>query len=146
MRVFLKSYGCTTNFADGEVLAGCLREAGFELAESANFADVLVYNCCAVKGPTEDRMVEVLKRVPVGKRLVVAGCLPLVCFERLCREVRFDGVLGAAAGKRIVDVVKRVWGGERVVALDGSLSWKPELDLPRLRQSSVVSVVPVGYG
>jgi threonylcarbamoyladenosine tRNA methylthiotransferase CDKAL1 len=107
---------------------------------------VLVYNCCAVKGPTEDRMVEVLRRVPVGKRLVVAGCLPLVCFERLCREVRFDGVVGAAAGGRIVDVVKRVCGGERVVALEGALTWKPELGLPRLRSSSVVSVVPVCYG
>src|SRR3989304_2046065 len=125
MRVFLKSYGCAANLADGEVLAGCLREAGFELAESAKAADVLVYNCCAVKGPTEDRMGEVLKRVPVDKRLVVAGCLPLVCFERLCREVRFDGVVGAAAGERIVDVVKRACGGERVVALEGALSWKP---------------------
>src|SRR4030066_1836913 len=146
MRVFLKSYGCAANRADGEVLAGCLRQAGFELAESVKVADVLVYNCCAVKGPTEDRMVEVLKRAPVGKRLVVAGCLPLVCFERLCREVRFDGVLGAAAGKRIVNVVKRVYAGEKVMALEGSLSWKPELDLPRLQSSSVVSVVPVCYG
>ena len=146
MRVFLKSYGCTANLADGEVLAGCLREAGFELAESAKAANVLVYNCCAVKGPTEDRMVEVLKRVAVGKRLVIAGCLPLVSFERLCREVRFDGVVGAAAGRRIVDVVKRVCGGERVVALEDALTWKPELGLPRLRSSSVVSVVPVSYG
>src|SRR3972149_1301464 len=146
MRVFLKSYGCAANFADGEVLAGCLREAGFELAETAEAADVLVYNCCAVKGPTEDRMIEVLKRVPVGKRLVVAGCLPLVCFGRLCREVRFDGVVGAAAGKRIVDVVNRVYAGEKVVALKGALSWKPELGLPRLRSSNVVSVVPVSYG
>jgi threonylcarbamoyladenosine tRNA methylthiotransferase CDKAL1 len=146
MRVFLKSYGCTANLADGEVLAGCLREAGFELAESAKTADVLVYNCCAVKGPTEDRMIEVLKRVPVGKRLVVAGCLPLVSFERLRCEVRFDGVAGAAAGNRIVDVVKRVCDGEKVAALEGALSWKPELGLPRLRQSSVVSVVPVSYG
>src|SRR4030066_2368117 len=136
MRVFLKSYGCAANRADGEVLAGCLRQAGFELAESVKVAYVLVYNCCAVKGPTEDRMVEVLKRVAVGKRLVVAGCLPLVSFERLCREVRFDGVVGAAAGERIVDVVKRVCGGERGVALEGALSWKPELGLPRLRGSN----------
>src|SRR3989304_9550231 len=146
MRVFLKSYGCAANFPDGEVRAGCLRETGFELSESVKTADVLVYNCCAVKGPTEDRMVEVLKRVAVGKRLVVAGCLPLVSFERLCREVRFDGVVGAAAGRRIVDVVKRVYADERVVGLEGALSWKPELGLPRLRGSNVVSVVPVSYG
>src|SRR4030065_155620 len=65
---------------------------------------------------------------------------------KLWRGVRFDGVVGAAAGELIVDVVKRVCGGERVVALEGALSWKPELGLPRLRQNSVVSVVPVSYG
>src|SRR4030067_873101 len=129
MRVFLKSYGCAANLADGDVLAGCLREAGFELADSAKAADVLVFNCCAVKGPTEDRMIEVLKRVPGGKRLVVAGCLPLVCFGRLCREVRFDGVVGAAAGRRIVEVVRRVCGGEGVVALEGGLRWEADLGL-----------------
>src|SRR4030042_5689717 len=111
MRVFLESYGCTANLADGEVLAGCLREAGFELADSVKVADVLVYNCCAVKGPTEDRMVEVLKRVPVGKRLVVAGCLPIVCFERLWRGVRVGGVGGGAAGEGVVDGGTGVGGG-----------------------------------
>src|SRR3990170_3575482 len=145
-RVFVKSYGCSANLADGEVLAGCLAEAGFALADSVDVADVLVYNCCVVKGPTENRMFEVLRRVPKRKRLVAAGCLPMVCFDRLCREVRFDGVVGAGAGKRVVDVVNRVVGGERVVALDDALAAKPLLGLPRLPSIPVVSVVPVGYG
>ena len=144
--VFVKSYGCSANLADGEVLAGCLAEAEFTLVESVEAADVLVINCCAVKGPTEDRMFEVLRRVPKGKLLVVAGCLPMICFDRLCREVRFDGVVGAGAGRQIVDVVNRVLSGERVVSLADASSVKVSLLLPRLRGNPVVSVVPVGYG
>jgi MiaB-like tRNA modifying enzyme len=132
--------------ADGEVLAGCLAAAGFQLAYSASAADVVIYNTCAVKGPTENRMLETVKRAPQGKKVVVAGCLPLISFERLRSETRFDGVVGPAAGEAIVNVVERVLSGEKVVALQNALNAKPKLNLPRLRVNPVVSVVPVNYG
>ena len=146
MHVFLKSYGCSANLADGEVLAGCLAKAGYTLADSASNADMVIYNTCAVKGPTENRAIAILKRAPKGKKLIVAGCLPLINFERLSREVRFDGAVGPAVGAGIVDVVRRVVAGERVVGLEGALSAKPALSLPQLRSNPVVSVVPVSYG
>ena len=146
MRVFVRSFGCSASLAEGEVLAGCLAEAGFELADSVAAADVVVYNTCAVKGPTENRVIEVLRRVPEGKRVIVAGCLPLISYERLCRQVRFDGAVGPAVGNGIVEVVRRVLKGEKVVALEGALTAKPELGLPRLKRNPVISVVPVSYG
>jgi MiaB-like tRNA modifying enzyme len=72
--------------------------------------------------------------------------LPLINFERLCEEVRFDGVVGPAAGEKIVRVVKRVLEGEKVVDLKGSEHDKPDLTLPRLQPSPVVSVIPINYG
>lgn len=146
MHVFVKSFGCSVNFADGEVLAGCLAEAGYELVDSIAAADVVVYNTCAVKGPTENRVIETLKRVPADKKLIVAGCLPLINFERLCREVRFSGVVGPASGDKIVEVVKRVLNDESVVALEGAAKAKPGLNLPRLRLNPVISIVPISYG
>ncbi|MDI6905502.1 MAG: tRNA (N(6)-L-threonylcarbamoyladenosine(37)-C(2))-methylthiotransferase [Candidatus Bathyarchaeia archaeon] len=146
MQVFIKSFGCSTNLADGEVLAGCLVETGYKLVDTVEAADIIIYNTCAVKGPTENRMIETLKRIPVDKKLVVAGCLPLINFERLCREVRFDGVAGPAAGKRIIEVVKRVLNGKRVVALEEAVTAKPSLNLPRLRLNPVIGIVPINYG
>ncbi|MGA2385310.1 MAG: tRNA (N(6)-L-threonylcarbamoyladenosine(37)-C(2))-methylthiotransferase [Candidatus Bathyarchaeia archaeon] len=145
MQVFLKNFGCSGNIADGEVLAGCLQQAGFQLVASEAEADVLIYNTCAVKGPTENRIIDAMKHAPAAKKLVVAGCLPKISFERLLREVRFDGAVGPAVGAEIVDVVKRVAAGEKVVELD-ELNVKPELDLPRVRSNPVVSVVPINYG
>jgi threonylcarbamoyladenosine tRNA methylthiotransferase CDKAL1 len=146
MRVLVKSYGCSANLADGEVLAGCLAKAGYELTGSASEADVVVYNTCAVKGPTENRIIETLKRVPPEKKVIVAGCLPLINFERLRREVRFDGVAGPSAGERIVDVVERVLEGEKIVELGDALNAMPTLNLPRLRSNAVISILPVSYG
>jgi len=146
MRVLVKSYGCSTNLADGAVLAGCLARAGYALAGSIADADVVVLNACAVKGPTEDRMIEVAKRIPVGKKLIVAGCLPLINFARLQREVRFDGVAGPAVGEGIVQVVGRVLSGEKVCVVNEGLGVNPGLFLPRVDVNSVVSVVPICYG
>jgi threonylcarbamoyladenosine tRNA methylthiotransferase CDKAL1 len=146
MRVFLKSYGCSANQADSEVLLGCLADAGYESADSISEADVVVVNTCAVKGPTENRVVEALKHVPKEKKLIITGCLPLTSFERISRGIRFDGLVGPAFGKGIVKVVDRVMAGEKVISLDTSSEAKPILSLPRIRSNPLVSIIPINYG
>jgi threonylcarbamoyladenosine tRNA methylthiotransferase CDKAL1 len=144
LRVYVKSFGCSANLADGEVIAGCLREAGFEVVDEPQDAEILVYNTCAVKSPTENRVMDILSKAPRDKRLVVTGCLPLINFERLRKGVEFDGVMGPAPGNEVVEVLRRVVAGEKPVFL-GDAS-KPSLCLPRLPLNPVVSVVPINYG
>lgn len=144
--MFLKSFGCSTNLADGEVMAGCLARAGYVLVDSLAGADVVVYNTCAVKGPTENRMIDLLKRVPKSKKLIVVGCLPLINFERLQREASFDGVAGPALGERIVDIVEAVLKGDKVVALEDAERAKPDMHLPRVRLNPVIGIIPISYG
>jgi threonylcarbamoyladenosine tRNA methylthiotransferase CDKAL1 len=132
--------------ADGEVLAGCLHSAGFELVQSLTEAEIVVYNTCGVKAPTENKIIHLLKQVPADKRLVVAGCLPLINFSRLNQEVRFDAVVGPAFGEGIVGVVKQVLDGERVVVVDSSSGFKPSLGLPRMRVNPVIGIVPITSG
>ena len=143
-RVYVKSFGCSANLADGEVIAGCLSKAGFEVVDEPQDAEILLYNTCAVKSPTENRVIDILKKAPKDKRLVVTGCLPLINFERLKNEVEFDGVTGPAPGAKIVEILCRVVAGEKVVFLGGVS--KPSLCLPRIPVNPVVSVVPINYG
>jgi len=142
----VRSFGCSANTADSETLSGCLFRAGFDLACTETDADVIVYNSCAVKGPTENRVINALKHVPSSKKVVVAGCLPMISFDRLLREVKFDAAVGPALGEDIVDIVRRVFRGEKVVNLDEALMSMPRLDLPRVKTNPVVSIVPVNYG
>lgn len=146
MRVFVRSFGCSSSMADGEVLAGCLRSAGFELVQSLAEAEVVVYNTCGVKAPTENKIIHLLKQVPADKRLIVAGCLPLINFSRLNQEVRFDAAVGPAFGEGIVGVVKRVLDGERVMVVDSSSGFKPSLGLPRVRVNPVIGIIPITSG
>jgi MiaB-like tRNA modifying enzyme len=147
-RVFVESFGCSSNLADGEYLRGCLSQAGFEVVDEIAGTDVLVFNTCAVKSPTENRIIEKLKKATKlkKKKLIVTGCLPLINLERLKREVKCDGILGPAPGFKIVEVVQRVLRGEKVQWFDSRAEAKPRLDLPKKMVNPVISVVPVAYG
>ena len=146
VRVYVKGFGCSTSLADAEVLAGCLSEAGHAMVSCLREADLVVYVTCAVKTPTENRMISLLKRVPGEKKLVVAGCLPLINPRRLLRETRFDGLVGPAVGEKIVEVVRQVAEGGRVVDLGDVAKDVPGLGLPSIRINPRVSIVPVSYG
>ncbi len=147
-RVFVKSFGCSSNIADGEFMAGCLSEAGFQVTDSPDEADLLIYNTCAVKTPTENRMIEALKKAvaKTDKRLIVAGCLPLTNYERLKSEVEFHGVLGPGSCASVVEATRKVLNDEKVVWLRENVKRKPCLNLPRLQINPVVTIVPAAYG
>ncbi|MDR0373627.1 MAG: tRNA (N(6)-L-threonylcarbamoyladenosine(37)-C(2))-methylthiotransferase [Nitrososphaerota archaeon] len=143
--VFIKNYGCSSNTADSETLAGCLKQAEYILAGSEAEADLIIYNTCAVKGPTENRIINDIKQAPKNKKIIIAGCLPKISFERLSREVRFDGAVGPATGGEIVSIVQRVLEGQKIVALV-PLKEKPSLTLPKLQTNPVISIVPINFG
>ncbi len=144
-QVFIKNFGCSSNIADGEVLAGCLAKAGFQIVQSEQDADLLIFNTCGVKGPTENRIIDALKHTPKNKKIIIAGCLPKINFERLCSETYFNGAVGPAFGAEIVDVVKRVLAGEKVINLNPAEK-KPPLNLPRQKSNPVVSIIPINFG
>jgi len=146
LKVFVKSYGCSANLADSEIIIGCLNEAGFKQANSIMEADIVIYNTCAVKGPTENRVISALKKIPKNKKIIVSGCLPLINFNRLKREISFDGAIGPAPGKKIVNFVQRVINGEHVVELDNNFDSKPKLSLPKIKSNHLISIIPINYG
>lgn len=146
MRILIKTYGCSTNQADSETIAGCLTEAGFTITHSASAADVIIYNTCAVKGPTENRVINAIKHTPKNKKTIIAGCLPLINLQRLRRETRFNAAVGPAAATQIADIMKRVLNGENVIALENALNAKPPLNLPRLETNPLISIIPINYG
>lgn len=126
------------------MLIGCLSEAGFKITSSEKDADLIIYNTCAVKGPTENRIINEIKNAPKGKKIIIAGCLPKISLDRLERETYFNGVVGPAFGVKIVEVATRVLAGEMVVNIEDSE--KPRLSLPKKLSNPVRSIVPINFG
>jgi tRNA-2-methylthio-N6-dimethylallyladenosine synthase len=55
-RVYVETYGCQMNVADSDMLVGILGGAGFRRAESAEDADIVLVNTCAVREKAEDKV------------------------------------------------------------------------------------------
>ncbi|RLG61245.1 threonylcarbamoyladenosine tRNA methylthiotransferase [Candidatus Geothermarchaeota archaeon] len=106
MRAYLRTFGCTFNKFDSELIKYALEKNGFKLVKSPEEADVIIVNTCGVKKQTEDRIISYLKKVEkFGKRLIITGCLPLINLKRLEKEIKFFAVTGPAIGEKIIDLI-----------------------------------------
>ncbi len=76
MRAYIKTYGCTLNQADSEIISSVLKGGDVELVQAESAADVVIVNTCTVKKATSQRILYKLKKMnDAGKRLVVTGCM-----------------------------------------------------------------------
>ncbi len=79
MRYWIETLGCPKNHVDSEKLAGLLVSQGYELADSADDADLVVANTCAfIEAAREESIETVLELADQKKssaRLVVTGCM-----------------------------------------------------------------------
>lgn len=112
-RVFIETYGCQMNVADTELMFGLLRHKGYVVAPSADEADVVLVNTCAVRERAEERVfgrlgwLKALKREKPGLVLGVAGCMAERMREDLAaRAPHVDLVIGPDAYRRLPELIE----------------------------------------
>jgi tRNA-2-methylthio-N6-dimethylallyladenosine synthase len=117
-RVFLETYGCQMNVADSDMLVGILGGAGFGRAASADDADVILVNTCAVREKAEDkvlgRAIELgaIKRRRPGVVIGILGCMAEHLKGALVERAPWiDVVAGPDSYRRVPELVSRVRGG-----------------------------------
>lgn len=77
MRVYLRTYGCRANQYDTESVRAMLTEAGVEIAESVQSADVAIFNSCTVTAEAEADLRSGIRgaaRDNAQVRSIVIGC------------------------------------------------------------------------
>jgi threonylcarbamoyladenosine tRNA methylthiotransferase CDKAL1 len=146
VRVYVESYGCTRNKADGEIMEAILLKAGYELAETPDSADYVVVNTCAVKDPTEHKMARRIRElIDSGKKVIATGCLVHVNPDVI--DKRVSGMLGVKSIDRIAEAIDVAERGGKLVSVENWKERNPDkLELPRLWKSGVVFVVPISEG
>ena len=109
-KVGFVSLGCPKNLVDSEVMMGMLRQAGAELIQRPEDADVIVVNTCsfidAAQQESVNTILEMARHKSEGRagKLVVTGCL----VERFRDEIRknipqVDAVVGTGELENILD-------------------------------------------
>ena len=111
MRYFVETYGCTMNFGEGRQFSEDMASLGYEPADSADDADIVVLNTCTVVETTEKRMlsrISELKRQ--GKRIVVTGCMAQVQPKRIRIRLPDSPIVRFEEYGRFRDIVSESFG------------------------------------
>ena len=130
-RLYMETFGCQMNVLDTQLVLGRLRAEGYELAESVEQADVVLYNTCSVRQHAEQKVWSRLGRLRGEKKrrpelvIGVMGCMAeregAGMFER---HPQVDVLCGPAELDKLPGLLERALakaeGMGRQVALMGS--------------------------
>ena len=110
MRVYLQALGCRLNEAELETWSRDCRAHGYSLADSAEQADLVVINTCAVTGESVRKSRQLIRRArrdnPLAK-LVVSGCYASLEPEAGAAELGIDLLVANADKDRLIDIAAR---------------------------------------
>src|SRR5713226_1247391 len=120
-QVYIETLGCQMNVTDTERAATGLRKAGYELTQSAQVADVILFNTCSVRERAAQKVYTRIGEVcqMTGAKQPLIGVMG--CVAQLEGEAIFDNasavnlVIGTRATDRIPSLIERVKSGEESV-------------------------------
>ena len=132
--IYIETYGCQMNFADSEVIAAILTKAGYGICASAEEADFILINTCAIRDNAEQRVrhrvreLKALQNRRPGLRIGVLGCMAERLQSRLMtEEENVSFVCGPDVYRRLPEMLaqvrkqsgeRRVESGERLAELE----------------------------
>ncbi len=142
--IAFRTFGCTLNHADSELMQGLLEEAGHEIVDEED-AELVVVNSCSVKHLAEKKFFRAVSDLSArGKKVVCAGCVPQAGPEHLADALAGYSVIGTKQLNRIVRVVQEALDGNAVHLLKQEKNKR--LNMPKVRRNAVVGVVPISEG
>lgn len=138
-KVHVKSFGCSANVAEGEMIKGQFAQESAVTDKEAE-ADTIVLNICTVKGDKNalDEIRAVKKQFP-HKKIAIAGCIT----PSIVAEIKkIDSEATLVNTHHIQNIVPLV-----SAKTDALTHAKPiKLLTPRIRTNPVVGIVPVSSG
>ena len=154
-KAYVETYGCQQNEADSQILRGLLARCGYEASDSAEGADAVILNTCAIREHAEQRVFGNLgalthcKRRHPGQKIFLCGCM--AGQETVCQRIRksyphVDGVFSTHHLWRFPELLHLVLTtGKRHFFTEDSPGAIAE-GLPMLRDNPLKAWVSIMYG
>ena len=149
------SFGCQQNVSDGEKIKGMLAQMGYGFTPETAFADLILFNTCAVRENAEDRVfgnIGALKKLKEKNRnliIAVGGCM--VQQEHIAQRMRksfpqVDIIFGTHVMHSLPQMIyEKLSENRRTLSIPESDGVIAE-GLPVIRESKVKASVPIMYG
>ena len=154
-KAYVETYGCQQNEADSERIRGILVESGYSITDTAEGADVVVMNTCAIREHAEQRVFGNLgalthtKRRHEGQKIFLCGCMAgqKHVSERIKHSYHHvDGVFSTHHLWQFPEILFRVLtAGKRVFYVEDEAGSICE-GLPQQRDNTLKAWVSIMYG
>ena len=111
MKLLHISLGCDKNLVDSEHMLAIMADAGYEITDDENEADVIVVNtCCFIHDAKQESIDTVLEMARLKnnklKALIVCGCLAERYRKEIQKEIpEVDAVIGTTGWEKIAKVI-----------------------------------------
>ncbi len=119
---YIESYGCAMNFADSEVIASILNNAGFGATKNVEAANLIFLNTCSIREKAEQtvrkRLTEFrkLKERTPGLLIGMLGCMAERLKAQLLEEEKLvDIVVGPDAYRSLPALIEEAETGQKAV-------------------------------
>jgi len=152
---FIRTYGCQANIRDEEIFAGYLEKAGFVKAESAEEANVVVINTCAVRENAEEKIYGEIGLCKANKDkdpdflLILAGCVmgENGVAEKLEKTYPYISlIIGTHDVANLLPLLSEVISKRKAIVDVRSFAGEVVENLPSVRLSSFEAFVNISYG
>ena len=121
-KFYIESYGCAMNFADSEVVASILQDAGFTATQDYTEADLILINTCSIREKAEQtirnrlHIFRQLKRANPSMLIGVLGCMAERLKSKFLEEEKLvDLVVGPDAYRSLPLLIEEAEGGQKAV-------------------------------
>uniref|UniRef100_A0A7C3ETN0 tRNA-t(6)A37 methylthiotransferase n=1 Tax=Candidatus Methanomethylicus mesodigestus TaxID=1867258 RepID=A0A7C3ETN0_9CREN len=138
MRAYVKTFGCSSNRADTEIIIGILRDGSIEITDSLEDADAVIVNTCTVRGETESRVLKYLRSLN-GKRVIVTGCMVSIQPALVALNSPAASLVSIGNARSIPEVIRG--GGRSVLLLESGA-----LPDPAPFRMGLRSIIPISRG
>ena len=144
-KIWIEAYGCSSNIADSEMIAGMLKNNGYDIARDQGESDMNLIVTCSVKDATEHKMLHRISTLSdTRKPIIVAGCLPKADRDIIDFINPMASLLGPHSIANTIETVNSAFLGKKLVRLEDSIQDK--VNIPRIRRNPTVSIVEIASG
>lgn len=152
---YVRSFGCQQNVNDSERLKGVLLDLGYGLVDSAEEADLIIFNTCAVREHAEQRVfgnigaLKALKQSKSGLLIALCGCMAVEksTVDKLRESYPYvDIVLGPNPADQLPDMLVEKMTTRKKALRVPVIQEKIVEKVPLQRESSFRAFLPIMYG
>jgi threonylcarbamoyladenosine tRNA methylthiotransferase CDKAL1 len=116
MQVYIKTYGCTLNQADSDLMSNILEQDGIEICASEQESDLVIVNTCTVKTPTQEKTFHTIKELEkMGKKVIVTGCMASANQDLVEKYAPDASIVTTSNIENITKAVKEASQGRKMV-------------------------------